>query len=338
MALVNVTAIARSSVLLMFVCIAAHAQESHVAVIPDALPPAVRAELATAYDALMSRIDAHNVKRDDFMVRCGHIPNAETGRIAKCVQEYQMVILPEESTLEDDKKQFAARLSAAVCFQVSQLQNQFQSLTPQIDLDRQVVLNFGFAKTVAEVEYWGNLSERQVEDAKKAFKAMLFDAILALVSEGAGAVGSLTQEEVDALYRLGDAEGVSPTGLIAGANDIHDALEFLSKTKTAYEAADDVRRGHLLDAAVKVGGLVSKNNAFGLLLTADDWAAYELYQSITAVTTVNDLTKATEADLILLKSRSERLKNEVNQLTLVKKQLAELVSKCDSTNLVKKPE
>jgi hypothetical protein len=337
MALVNVTAIARASVLLMFVCTAAHAQESRAAAIPDALPPAVRGELETAYAALMSRIDAHNLKRDGFMVRCAHIPNAETARIAACVQEYQTVILPEENTLEDDKKQFAARLSAAICFQVGHLQDQFQSLTQQIDLDRQIVLNFGFAKTVAEIEYWGNLSARQVEDAKDAFKAMLFDATLAVVSEAAGAVGSLTPEEVDALNRLADAQGAPPTGFVAGAKDVHNALEFLDKTKTAYEAADAVRRGHLLDAAVKVGGLVSGNHAFSLLLTADEWAAYEVYQSITAVAKVRDLTKATESDLILLKSRSEKLKNEVNQLTGVKKQLAELVPKCDSTNLVKKP-
>jgi hypothetical protein len=94
----------------------------------------------------------------------------------------------------------------------------------------------------------------------------------------------------------------------------------------------------MLDAAVKLGGLASRNPAFGLLLTADEWAAYQVYQSATAVKTVHDLTKVNEGDLNLLKSRSENLKNAVSQLMDVKKQMAELGSKCDSTGLVKKPE
>jgi len=271
-------------------------------------------------------------------VRCGHIPNAETARVAACIQEYQTVILPEEDTLEADKKQFALRVAAAVCVQVAQLQNQFQALTHEAALDRQRIRNFGFTKTVAEIEYWGSLSARQVEDAKNAFRTMLFDATLASVSEAAGAVGSLTPEEVDALNRLADAQGASPMGIVAGASDVHRALEFLDKTKSAYEAADALRRAQMLDAAVKLGGLASKNPAFGLLLTADEWAAYQCYQSIGAVIKVRDLTKGNEGDLILLKSRSEKLKNEVKQLTGVKKQLIELGSECDSTNLVKKPE
>jgi hypothetical protein len=167
---------------------------------------------------------------------------------------------------------------------------------------------------------------------------MLFNATLSSVSEAAGAVGSLTPEEVDALNRLADAQGAALLGIVAGANDVHRALEFLDRTKGAYEAADAVRKKQMLDAAVKLGGLASKNPAFGLLLTADEWAAYQVYQSATAVKTVHDLTKVNEGDLILLKSRSETLKNEVDQLTAVKKQLDKLSSDHDSTKLVKKPE
>ncbi len=167
---------------------------------------------------------------------------------------------------------------------------------------------------------------------------MLFDATLGAVSESVGAVGSLTQEEVDALNRLADVQGELASEIVAGANDLNRTLEFLDKAKRAYETADAVRRGQMLDAAVKLGGLASRNPAFGLLLTADEWATYQLYRSATAVKTVHDLTKANEGDLILLKSRSEKLKNEVNQLTGVKKQLAHLSPECDSTKLVNKPE
>jgi hypothetical protein len=120
------------------------------------------------------------------------------------------------------------------CVHVAQLQHEFQSLTHQIELDRQVIQNFGFARTVAEIEYWGRLPARQVEDAKTAFKAMLFDATLDSISEAAGVLGSLTASEVDALNRLADTEGASPLRIVAGANDVHRALEFLDKAKRAY--------------------------------------------------------------------------------------------------------
>jgi len=240
-------------------------------------------------------------------------------------------------------KQFNSRVAAAMraitpSSQVAELQNQFQSLSEEIGVDRQVVRNFGFEKTVAEIEYWGNLPARQVEDAKNAFNAMLFDATLGSVSKAAGAVGSLTPEEVDALNRLADAQGAPPLGIVSGANDVHRALEFLDKTKGAYETADAIKKKQMLDAAVKLGGLASKNPAYGLLLTADEWGTYQVYQSAKAVKTVQDLTNVNEGDLILLKSRSEKLKKEVDQLTAVKKQLAKLSSGQDSTTLVRKPE
>jgi len=220
------------------------------------------------------------------------------------------------------------------CAQVPGLQSQFDLLTQDINLDRQVVQNFGFDKTVDQIEYWGDLPSRQIEDAKTAFRSMLFDATLGTASEAAGAVGSLTPDQVDALNRLAGAEGEPPLGIVAGARNVHDALEFLDKSKRAYEAADARTRGRMLEAAVALGGLASENHAFGLLLTADGWAAFEVYQSVTAVKTVQNLTKLNEGDLILLKSRSEKLARGVNQLIVVKKHLAEMGANCDSTSLV----
>lgn len=231
-----------------------------------------------------------------------------------------------------------AMITNSPCLIVAQLQTQFQSLNQQIALDQQVLRNFGFEKTVAEIEYWGNLSARQVEDAKNTFKNMLFDAALGSISEAAHSVGSLTSGEIDALNRLADAQGGPSLGIVAGAKDVHRALEFLDKAKGGYEAADAARKGQMLDAALKLGGLACKNPAYNLLLTADAWAAYQVFNSITAVKTVHNLTKVLEGDLILLKARSEKLTTEVNQLTGVKKELAKLSSECDSSNLVKKTE
>ena len=164
---------------------------------------------------------------------------------------------------------------------------------------------------------------------------MLLDATLVSATQAVGAVGSLTPEQVDALNQLADAQGAPALGIVAGARDVHRALEFLEQSKHAYEAAGAARRGNMFDAAIKLGGLASGNPAFRLLLTADEWAAYQVYQSATAVKEVQDLTKISEEDLLLLKSRSEKVRNEVDQLTSVRKQLALLGPKCDSTSFVK---
>lgn len=235
-------------------------------------------------------------------------------------------------------KTFNEALQAAINAEITSLQNQFEDLTQRIEQDRQVIQSFGFNKNVSEIEYYGNLPTRQVEDAKNEFRKMLFDATLDSASQVAGVIGSLTPDEVDALNRLADAQGAPSLGIVDGANNIHTVLEFLKKTKSAYETVDDIKKGQMLDAAVKLAGLASKNPAFGLLLTADEWAGYQVYQSANAVKMVRDLTKANEGDLILLKSRSEKLKNEVNQLTAVKKDLAGLSAQGDSSNLVRKPE
>jgi hypothetical protein len=222
------------------------------------------------------------------------------------------------------------------CSEVAELQSQYESLTQQLNVDRQIIHSFGFEKTAKQIEYWGQLSERQMEDAKMEFREMLLDATLVSTSQTVGAVGSLTPDEVDALNQLADAQGTATLGIVAGAGDVHKALEFLEKSKHVYEAAGAARRGDIFAAAIRLGGLASGNPAFRLLLTADEWAGYQVYQSATAVKKVHDLTKVSVEDLILLKSRSEKVRNEVDQLTSVKKQLAVLGAKCNSTSFVKK--
>lgn len=305
------------------------------------------------FDLLSLRVEFRNylrelvpslIARRSELVKTAADHNSKCSAVPKDTPEWKSCS-DAQTELETERKQyidavnrFNLEVEQAICAQVAHLQNQFESLTQQIGLDRQVIKNFGFEKTVEEIEYWGNLPTRQVEDAKSAFKTLLLDAILDSVSEAAGAVGSLTSDEVDALNRLAGAQGAPPLGIVAGAKDLHKSLDFLDKTKGAYEAADAVKRAQILETVIKLGGLASNNHAFGLLLSADGWAAYQVYQSATAMTAVRDLTKTNERDLILLKSRSEKLKAEVDQFTGVKKQLAELDSKCDSTKLVKKPE
>jgi hypothetical protein len=329
--------------LLLGPIISAMAQQIPALVVLPASINVSHPSLADRRTALLRERDALHARVSTLNARCAAV---EEGSVAAASCEAEQSSL--RAALNAHIKQsndFNAEAHAASnhevdrapCSQVAQLQSRFDSLTQQISQDRQVIQNFGFDKTVEQIEYWGSLPGRQVEDAKKSFRAMLFDATLGSVSEAAGAVGSLTPEEVDVLNRLAEAQGAQPLGIVAGAQGLHTSLEFLEKTKHVYQGADDVRKGQMLDAAITLGGLASKNRAFGLLLTADGWAAYQVYQSAKAVKTVNYLTRLIEGDLILLKSRSEKLKNSVNQLTAVKKQLAELGAECDSTNLVQKP-
>jgi hypothetical protein len=248
-----------------------------------------------------------------------------------------MAAAPKVHTARSESaKVVASDAGERSCSQVAELQSQYDLLTQQLNVDRQIIHSFGFEKSVKQIEYWGQLSERQMEDAKMEFREMLLDASLVSTSQAVGAVGSLTPDEVDALNGLADAQGAPALGIVAGAGDVHRALEFLEESKHVYEAAGAARRGNILGAAIRLGGLASGNPAFRLLLTADEWAGYQVYQSATAVRKVHDLTKVSEEDLILLKSRSERVKNEVVQLTSVKKHLAVLGAKCDSTSFVKK--
>jgi len=221
--------------------------------------------------------------------------------------------------------------------EVPTLQEEFRSLTEEIEIDRQVVRNFGFEKTVEEIKHWGSLPTRQIEDAAKTFRKMVFDATIVSVIQVLGAVGSLTPGEVDALNRLADAQGAPPLGIVGRAQDVEAAVKFLKKTKSAYEGLDAGRQGRMLDAAVKLGSLALKNPAYGLLITADKWALYQFYQSASAVVMVQRMTQATEGDLKLLKSRSDKLRNQVNQLKDVRIRLTKLSALCDSTRLVEKP-
>jgi hypothetical protein len=116
---------------------------------------------------------------------------------------------------------------------------------------------------------------------------------------------------------------------------VHKALEFLEECKHTCEAAGAARRGNMFATAIKLGGLASRNPAYRLLLTADQWAVSQVYRSAAAVKKVHDLTKISKEDLVLLKSCAERVKNEVDQLARVKKQLAVLGAKCKSTSSVR---
>lgn len=225
------------------------------------------------------------------------------------------------------------------CNQVSRLQDQFAELNRAIDVDRQVEHSFGFDKTSDEIEYFGHLPDRQIEDIKAKAKQLVFNesmsAASAAIADTVKAANSLTPDQVEAVNEMAQVEGLPPINVSKGAQEAQEALNIIQKGRKAYGLVDIARKQDYLKAANKVAGIFNKNPNFGLLLDLDEWALYELYQSIDAVKQVHDLTLATEGDLLNLKVVSARLRQEVDELSSVKKQLAVLGPQCSSTNLVR---
>jgi hypothetical protein len=225
------------------------------------------------------------------------------------------------------------RTTLLCAMEVPELQARFRSLSERVQVDQQVVRNFGFDKTTEQIEQWGAIPAAQMEDAKKEFRQILLDASLASITKGVETVGSLTPQEVGLLNHLADAEGAPPLGIVAGARNVATALNFLDKSRGSVAAMDAARQEHVLDASVNLGGLLLKNPAYGLLLSADEWALYQVYQSSDAVLKVRRLTELNEGDLKLLRDRSDQLKKEVADLKAVRADLTATGRACDSTNL-----
>lgn len=289
---------------------------------------------------LDAAVAAFNAEATQFNADCNSVDADNAAAVASCRSRLAQ-LQAERDSLIARLKAFNAEVKDAqaladpTCADLADLQGQFGELNRAIGVDRQVVENFGFDKTNAQIEYWGNLPERQREQFQKKIRAVVFDQSLVGASKAFEAVGSLTPDEVDALNRMADAEGAPPLGIVAGSRDVHRALEFLHHAHKTYEALDEAHQHEFLTAAVKVAGMASHSNAFALLLDVDTWAGYQLYDAANAVVQVNKLTQENEGDLELLKTVSGRLKNEVDRLTRVKKQLAYLSSRCDSTSLAR---
>jgi hypothetical protein len=217
------------------------------------------------------------------------------------------------------------------------LQDRYQSLRVRINENEQIVRNFGFSKTTLQIEQWGEVPQVQMQDSKKEFRRLLLDASLGTVTEGVQAVGSLTPDEVAALNRLADADGAPSLGIVEGARDVTPALHLLEQVKDTAASVNAARQKRMLDAAVNLGGMLFKNPLYGLLLSADEWALYQLYHSADAVVEVHRLTRLSEGDLQLLHDRSLRLVREVHELKAVQADVSTTGQACDNTSLVEPP-
>lgn len=241
--------------------------------------------------------------------------------------------------------------SAATCTQVPDLQKRFEELTQEINLDRQIIRNFGFEKTVAEIEYAGALEERRLKEAKEQVFELMFAVLADKARAAIRAAGSLSAADVDVINRMVDAQGDPALGkVVAGARDVDKALDILENAKDGYNRLSEFRRRELLTAvheiaksaavgaAVAVGAVAASSAATAAaLLGVAEWAWYQVYQSLDAVRIVKNLTEATEGDLALLRTRSEKLRKEVDELAEVRRQLAALGPQCSSTRMVRAP-
>lgn len=156
--------------LLLVLASPARAQEEIPALIE--MPPnvaATRPDLVTERARLIRERQALHAKTDRYNAACAAVEEGSPQE-GSC-RSADSVLVSEISSHVRQSAAFNAAVRAAntPCVQVAALQSQFESLTQQIHLDRHVVQRFGFERAVAEIEYWGNLPARQVEDAKSAF-------------------------------------------------------------------------------------------------------------------------------------------------------------------------
>ncbi|MGQ0815795.1 MAG: hypothetical protein ACT4O1_15270 [Gemmatimonadota bacterium] len=259
------------------------------------------------------------------------------------------------------------------CASVAALQDTFQILTAELNLNRQVIANFGFDRSIAQFERAAALPQAQVLESTKAVQKLLFDESMRNAraqfasqaqsgavdlattgaSEGARVIGSQLSPEAIAAFRklgYGNPELVRRVTI---ANDVSAALEILDKAKAGYSLADDVSKRQLLqagytllhDLAVKQAtaagvkaGVFGPASAgwVGLIVSANEWAWLLAYESADAVWTVRRLNQATAGELKLLTLRADSSKKLVTKLAKVRAELAQLARTCDSSKLAKK--
>ncbi len=263
----------------------------------------------------------------------------------------------------------------AGCSKVTMLQDSFRLLNEQIELDRQVIANFGFDRTVADFERAAALPQAQVGEGIEGIKKLLFEESMrtaraeiikqlqsgsaALVQTAgreivtgaagrlaASAKGNISPEALEVIKRL----GIGNPDLVRKATldkDLEAALEILDRATLSYSVGSDLAKRQLLEAGLTLVEelVVEKLTTYatpagagwvGLMLSVDKWAWMLAYESADAVMTVRRLTKSTTGELKLLTNRADANRKRVLQLVSVRARLQDLGRQCDSSKLAKK--
>ncbi len=256
---------------------------------------------------------------------------------------------------------------ADICSQVPKAQVDFIRLREEVALDEEVIRNFGFQQTSEDIQRWGELGE----DARRRYEATANDIRMGLVTDSivagfkglaiglaplraqelSGKLISLLEKggvpEGDELYTIAKKVGVNASveeteKLVRAIEHVHHVYEVQNKVVGAAEnvvGAAEADRLEILKSAVELDSIFIPQAA---LLAKDlntlSLAVYATEYKV-AQQKIEKLTTLTEDQLKDLRTRTERLKKDVNALSAAKKILeAAKLQNCDSTNLVRKPE
>lgn len=273
-------------------------------------------------------------------------------------------------TLSSDEAQAARRLTpaelAAVCKERANLQTELDALNQQFEVQRQVIRNMGFDRTVADFEtYAQRAQETQVrrgtpwsEVARKFMQDQLLDAAINSVKSFSEAVmlypsgQSSVQFEIllgiiQELPRVGPqlvreiqtlAKDAGPEWRLFAYSKIVQGLGELNSfysLATAEGPQQVLWEGTLL-AASKVAGI------YGLLLQEVRWAATNLYDAASGrwmAADIERLTRMTQRELVDLKARTNQMTTLVDLMRAKKDKLQgpNALAPCDSTQLASQP-
>lgn len=239
---------------------------------------------------------------------------------------------------------------------VSQAQDDFIRFKELVEVDRQILHNFGFSQTVDEMESWAQFSENaQKEYARRAqeeVKGKFFQSIH-LKAEAMAATPRITSQKAISLYNLFKATGVKDKALfdaLAAAGrgeskipermlweEITKSLEHLNEAREVVQTEPQAL--DIFNSMLDVAGWLAPDLAPELSIVKDaTWIGYATYthaEVAHGLHDVNRLTTLTEAQLKDLEPVTRRLKQDVDGLVRAKKVLQWAAESGNNTSLAR---
>jgi hypothetical protein len=314
---------------------------------------------------------AHRTKIDKTIVEpCKSARREKAAEIQKSIDACDCT----EARKQENTHELAATLQAEsqICEQkgadaldqyrhavVSQAQDNFLRFKAQVEVDRQILQNFGFARTIDEMESWTQYGEKAQEkyirQAQNKVIEKFFQSVH-LKAESMAATPHLSSERAVSLYNLFKRSGIKDKVLLdalaaAGRGEPKIPERALWEEVTKYlERSNDAREVlqsdddamDMFNSMLDVAGWFAPELGPEISIAKDaTWIGYATYtwgKKEHGLYEVNRLTTLTEAQLKGLEPVTRRLKQDVDGLVGAKKVLEWAKgANSNSVDFVRKP-
>jgi len=241
---------------------------------------------------------------------------------------------------------------------IAQAQDDFHRFSAQVETDRQILQNFGFQRSVDEMEAWTEYSEKaQKEYARLAQDKVIekFFQSIHLRAQQMSATVQITKQNAITLFNLFKATGVKDQALFdalaaAGRGEaeipermlwerITDRLQKLNDARDMIQAEDQALS--IFNSMLDVAGWMAPELVPELSIVKDGaWIGYAMYthaELAYGLHKIDRLTTLTEGQLKDLQLVTHRLKQDVDGLVAAKSILKWAAASGDSTSLVRAP-